>query len=112
MLSRSLHTLGRRYRTVISTSNAPAAIGPYSQAIKANGFLFVSGMLGLDPKTMQFPSDNVNDQTRQIMTNLQAVLREGNSSVQQVVKTTILLADINDFAGVNEIYGQSKFVFA
>jgi len=90
---------------VVHSANAPAAIGPYSQGVKANGFLFVSGSLGLDPKTGDFPSKtDVVIQTKQSLDNIGAILKAGNSSFGQVVKTTILLADMADFPKVNETY--------
>ncbi len=91
----------------ISTSNAPEALGAYSQAIKANGFIFASGQLGLDPKTGDFISDSAGGQAEQALTNLSAVLKAANSSMDNVVKVSIFLVNINDFAAVNEVY--SKF---
>ncbi|GBG59320.1 hypothetical protein CBR_g32332 [Chara braunii] len=93
-------------REVVSTPNAPAALGPYSQAIKANGMLYVSGCLGLDPATMKFPSEDVSDQAEQLMKNMGEILRAGGSSFDCVVKTTILLSDLKDFGTVNAIYGR------
>lgn len=91
-------------KTVISTANAPAALGPYSQAIKANGMLYISGQLGLDPKSGQFAGDDAVSQARQALANMQAILKEAGSSPAQVVKTIVLLADMNDFGPVNEVY--------
>ncbi len=91
---------------IISTSKAPAAIGPYSQAIKANGFLFCSGQIPLIPETMELIEHDITKQTQQVLQNLEAVLQEASSSKNEVVKTTIFLADFNDFTIVNEIYGQ------
>ena len=88
----------------VSTDGAPKAIGPYSQAIKANGFVFISGSLGLNPKTGEFPSQSVNDQAKQSLDNIGAILSAAQSDWTRVVKTTILLADINDFPVVNQIY--------
>ncbi|MDR3219124.1 MAG: RidA family protein [Dysgonamonadaceae bacterium] len=88
----------------ISTKNAPAAIGPYSQAIKAGNFVFLSGQLGLNPETGDFVSTSVAEQTEQVFKNIQAVLAEAGLSMNQVVKTTVFLADIKDFAIVNEVY--------
>eukprot|EP01116_Phalansterium_solitarium_P005288 TRINITY_DN167_c0_g1_i2.p3 TRINITY_DN167_c0_g1~~TRINITY_DN167_c0_g1_i2.p3 ORF type:complete len:152 (+),score=60.82 TRINITY_DN167_c0_g1_i2:672-1127(+) len=94
-------------REVISSADAPKAIGPYSQAIKASGnFLFVSGQLGFDPKTGDFASADVEGQAKQALENMGAILKAGGSSFAQVVKTTILLKDINDFAKVNAVYGE------
>lgn len=88
----------------IETSNAPAAIGPYSQAINADGFIFVSGQLPIDPATGEFPSDNAAEQTRQSLENMKAILEEAGYTMDRVVKTTVLLSDINDFAAMNEVY--------
>ena len=92
-------------RKVISTSQAPAAIGPYSQAIRSGNLLFASGQLGLDPATGALV-DGIEAQTRQALTNLQAVLAAAGGSVANVVKTTIFLPDMADFATVNAIYGE------
>ena len=92
-------------RSVVSTSNAPAAIGPYSQAIRAGQFLFSSGQLGLDPATGDL-REGIEAQTRQALANLQAVLSEAGASVANVVKTTIFLADLSHFATVNQLYGE------
>ena len=92
-------------RKVISTSQAPAAIGPYSQAIRAGKFLFASGQLGLDPSTGNL-QEGIEAQTRQALANLQAVLAEAGAGVENVVKTTIFLADMAHFATVNNLYAQ------
>ncbi|MFZ1767848.1 MAG: RidA family protein [Caldilinea sp.] len=92
-------------RNVISTSDAPAAIGPYSQAIRAGNFLFASGQLGLDPATGDL-REGIEAQTRQALANMQAVLTAAGARVENVVKTTIFLADMADFAVVNQIYGE------
>ncbi|HRW46558.1 MAG: RidA family protein [Caldilinea sp.] len=92
-------------RTVVSTPNAPAAIGPYSQAIRAGQFLFASGQLGLDPATGDL-REGIEAQTRQALANLQAVLSEAGATVANVVKTTIFLADLSHFATVNQLYGE------
>ncbi|MDO4924271.1 MAG: RidA family protein [Turicibacter sp.] len=91
---------------VISTKAAPQAIGPYSQAIEANGTLYISGQIPLDPTTMEFVSDEVEAQTHQCLKNIQAILEEAGYSLNNVVKCGIFLADMNDFATVNEVYGQ------
>jgi 2-iminobutanoate/2-iminopropanoate deaminase len=91
-------------KKVISTSNAPAAIGPYSQAIEANGTVYVSGQLGIDPATGNFAEGGAVAQARQSLTNISNILKEAGLSMKNVVKVTVLLADINDFAAVNEIY--------
>ena len=92
-------------RKVISTSQAPAAIGPYSQAIRSGNLLFASGQLGLDPATGNLV-EGIEAQTRQALANLQAVLAAAGGGVANVVKTTIFLADMADFATVNAIYGE------
>lgn len=93
-------------RMRIQTEKAPAAIGPYSQAIKANGMVFVSGQIPIDPQTGQFVEGGVAEQTERVLLNLQAVLESAGSSLAQVVKTTVFLADMNDFAAMNEVYGR------
>jgi 2-iminobutanoate/2-iminopropanoate deaminase len=93
-------------RNVIATPNAPGAIGPYSQAIVANGMVFCSGQIPLDPATGQLVEGSVEDQTRQVLNNLRAVLDAAGSGFERVVKTTIFLADMNDFAAVNGVYGE------
>ena len=90
----------------ISTSNAPAAIGPYSQAIEVNGFVYTSGKLPIDPATGAFPEGGVQEQTRQSLLNVQAILAEAGLTLANVVKTTVFLADMGDFAAMNEIYAQ------
>ncbi|CAG8447457.1 5180_t:CDS:10 [Dentiscutata heterogama] len=90
----------------ISTSNAPSAIGPYSQAIVANGFVFASGQIPIVPETNQIVSDDVKEQTRQVIKNLSNVLQEANSSLSQVVKTTVFIKNMNDFSAVNEVYAE------
>ncbi len=89
-----------------STSNAPAAIGPYSQAIEANGTVFVSGQLPIDPSTGEFAEGGVQAQARQSLTNMRNILAEAGLSMQNVCKVTVLLADIKDFAAVNEVYAE------
>ena len=90
----------------IYTENAPAAIGPYSQAIKTNGFVFTSGQIALDPATGEVVAGGITEQTVRICENLKAVLAEAGSSLNKVVKTTCFLADMNDFSAFNNIYGQ------
>ncbi|HSQ19697.1 MAG TPA: RidA family protein [Blastocatellia bacterium] len=90
----------------IQTDSAPKAIGPYSQAIKANGLVFASGQIPLDPATMQVVEGGIREQTERVMNNLSAVLRAAGSSLDQVVKTTVFLADLADFADMNETYGR------
>ena len=91
----------------INTENAPAAIGPYSQAIDSGtGLIFVSGQLPIDPATGAFPEGGVQEQTRQSLTNAKAILEAAGLSLANVVKTTVFLADMGDFAAMNEIYAQ------
>lgn len=91
----------------INTSNAPAAIGPYSQAIdSAHGLVFVSGQLPIDPATGVFPEGGIKEQTRQSLTNAKAILNEDGLDLANVVKTTVFLADMGDFAAMNEVYAQ------
>lgn len=92
-------------KKVISTKDAPQAIGPYSQAIEANGFLFISGQLGVSPSG-EFAGADVKSQAQRSLQNLQAILSEAGLGFENVVKTTIFLADIADFAAVNEIYAE------
>lgn len=93
-------------KEIISTENAPSAIGPYSQAVKTGNLVFVSGQIPIDPKTGEFVSDEVAEQTEQVLKNLSAVLEAAGSSLNNVVKTTVFLADMNDFATMNEIYAK------
>lgn len=90
----------------ISTQNAPAAIGPYSQAIEVNGFVYASGQLPIDPATGAFPEGGVKEQTRQSILNVNAILEEAGLALSNVVKTTVYLADMGDFAAMNEVYSQ------
>ncbi len=91
-------------RERIQTENAPVAIGPYSQAIKAGGFVFASGQIPIDPQTGQFVAGGIAEQTKQVLKNLAAVLEAAGSSLDQVVKTTVFLADMKEFSGMNEVY--------
>jgi 2-iminobutanoate/2-iminopropanoate deaminase len=93
-------------RQVITTNDAPQAIGPYSQAIKANGFVFLSGQIALDPATQQLISGDVAVQTERVLQNLSAILKTAGSSIGQVVKTTVFLKNMSDFAAMNEVYGR------
>jgi 2-iminobutanoate/2-iminopropanoate deaminase len=90
----------------IQTDRAPQAIGPYSQAIKANGFIFASGQIPLDPATMKIVDGGIEEQTERVLDNLKAVLEAAGSSLDRVVKTTVYLADMNEFAAMNEIYAR------
>ena len=91
---------------VIHTENAPAAIGPYSQAIKAGNMLFVSGQVPFVPETMEIVEGDVQAQTRQSLTNVQAILKEAGADFSDVVKTTVFIKDMNEFAQINEVYGE------
>jgi 2-iminobutanoate/2-iminopropanoate deaminase len=91
-------------REVISTPHAPQAIGPYSQAIRANGLLFVSGQIPVDPATQQIVEGGVARQTEQVITNLEAILKAAGSSLDKVVKTGVFLKDMGEFAAMNEVY--------
>ena len=93
-------------KTIVRTEKAPAAIGPYSQAVKAGGFVFLSGQVALDPASGQVVEGDVRAQTERVMKNLQAVLAAAGSSLAAVVKATVFLADMNDFAAMNEVYGR------
>ena len=88
----------------ISTTAAPAAIGPYSQAVEANGFVFASGQLPIEAATGEFPEGGEKEQTRQSLLNAQAILREAGLELKNVVKTTVFLASMDDFAAMNEVY--------
>ena len=89
---------------IVTSSNAPAALGPYSQATVVNGVVYSSGQIGLIPETGEFAGESAAEQAEQVLKNLQAVLAEAGTSMEKVFKTMIFLADINDFAAVNEVY--------
>lgn len=91
-------------KKVIATTNAPAAIGPYSQAVQAGNMLFASGQLGIDPSSGNFVEGGVKEQTAQAFKNVHAILAEAGFTIDQVVKTTVYLADMGDFAAMNEVY--------
>ncbi len=91
-------------KEVIRTKEAPQAIGPYSQGIIANGFIFVSGQIGLDPKTGEIPSPEIEVQTAQVLENIRAILKEGGSDLDWVVKSTVYLTDLDDFLPFNQVY--------
>ncbi len=93
-------------KEIIKTPNAPAAIGPYSQAVKAGGMLYCSGQIALDPKTGEFAGNDITSQTEQVMKNISAILEEAGCTFSDVVKCHIFLATMGDFAVVNEIYGR------
>jgi len=93
-------------RDVISTPDAPKAIGPYSQAIRANGFVFVSGQVAIDPATQQVIDGDVATQTERVLKNLIAILKAAGSNLQHVVRSTVLLKNMGDFAAMNEVYAK------
>ena len=93
-------------KQAISTPNAPAAIGPYSQAIEANGIVFVSGQLPINPATGQFAEGGIGELTRQSLTNIRNILAEAGLTMDNVVKTSVFLADMADFAGTNAVYAE------
>ena len=88
------------------TNNAPAAIGPYSQAIEVNGFVFASGQIPINPATGDFVEGGIKEQTKQALTNASNILKEAGTDLSHVVKTTVYMADMGDFAAMNEIYAQ------
>ena len=90
----------------LHTDNAPAAIGPYSQAVEVNGFVFTSGQIAIDPETGSVESKDIKGQTEQIMKNLGAILKEAGLGFENAVKTTCFLADMGDFTAFNEVYGK------
>lgn len=93
-------------KRIVKTDEAPLPIGPYSQAVVAQGFVYVAGQVALDPKTGQLVPGDVRVQTKRVMENLKAILEAAGSSMEKVVKTTVFLRDLNDFGAMNEIYGQ------
>lgn len=93
-------------KDVVLTNRGPKPIGPYSQGIKANGFLFVSGQVALDPATMEFSGVTIQQQTERVLENLKAILEAGGVSLTHVVKTTVFLKNMSDFAAMNEVYAR------
>ena len=91
---------------VVNTNKAPKAIGPYSQAIEANGLIITSGQLPIDPATGEFAPGGIKEQTRQSLTNAKAILEEAGIGLVNVMKTTVFLSDMNDFAAMNEVYAE------
>ena len=93
-------------KKIITSKNAPSPIGPYNQAVIANGFMYISGQVGMNPKTGKIIKDSISDETEQVMKNLSSILNEASISFENVVKSTIFLSDMNDFSLVNEVYGK------
>ena len=93
-------------KEIVSTTKAPGAIGPYSQAVKTGGMVFCSGQIPIDPETGEFVSQDVAEQTEQVLKNLSAVLEEAGTGLGNVVKTTVFLADMNDFTAMNDVYAR------
>jgi 2-iminobutanoate/2-iminopropanoate deaminase len=93
-------------KEVIATDRGPKAIGPYSQAIRANGLLFVSGQIPLDPVTQQLVSGDIQAQTERVLENVKGIVEAAGSSLDQVVRATVFLVDLNEFAAMNEVYGR------
>jgi 2-iminobutanoate/2-iminopropanoate deaminase len=93
-------------RDIVLTDRGPKPIGPYSQAVKANGFIYMSGQVALDPKTGEMTGSDIKEQTERVMNNIKGILEAAGSNLHHVVKTTVFLKDMNDFAAMNEIYGR------
>lgn len=93
-------------KDIVLTDRGPKPIGPYSQAIKANGLLFASGQVALDPRTNEFVAGDIRQQTERVMANIKGVVEASGSNLSHVVKTTVFLKDMNDFAAMNEVYGK------
>ena len=92
-------------KTIINTSNAPAPIGPYNQAVKVGNTLFTSGQIALDPLTGELKTSNIIEETKLVMSNVKAILKEAGMNLSNVVKTSIFIKDMNQFATINEVYG-------
>ena len=93
-------------KTIITTDKAPAPIGPYNQATRSGNFLFISGQICIDPSSGELKNKDIKDETRQVMMNLQAILKQASMDFSNVVKTTIFITDMKQFAEINEVYGQ------
>lgn len=93
-------------KEIVTTERAPRAIGPYSQAVRSGNFLFASGQIPIDPATGEFVAGGITEQTEQVMRNVSAILEAAGAGLQQVVKTTVFLADMDDFTAMNEVYGR------
>jgi 2-iminobutanoate/2-iminopropanoate deaminase len=94
-------------REIVLTDRGPKPIGPYSQAVKANGFLYMSGQVALDPKTGEMVGATIAEQTERVMNNIKGILEAAGSNFHRVIKTTVFLKDMNDFAAMNDVYGKS-----
>ncbi|MEI6864579.1 RidA family protein [Flavicella sp.] len=92
-------------KTIINTNNAPAPLGPYNQAVLANDILYISGQIAINPKTGEFVTDSIQEETKQVMSNLQAVLAKANMTFENIVKSSIFIKNMNDFSEINKIYG-------
>ena len=92
-------------KEIIRTENAPAPIGPYNQAIKTNGTLYVSGQIAIDPKSGELMLDNIEEETEMVMENLKAVIEAAGLTMENIVKTSIFISDMNNFSRINEVYG-------
>ena len=92
-------------KTIINTPNAPAPIGPYNQAVLVDNTLYASGQIALNPKTMELVTDNIQNETQQVMQNIEQVLKAASMDFGHVVKASIFISDMNDFAAINEVYG-------
>lgn len=93
-------------KEIVATARAPRAIGPYSQAVRSGKFLFASGQIPIDPATGEFVAGGITEQTEQVMRNVSAILEAAGAGLQQIVKTTVFLADMDDFTAMNEVYGR------
>lgn len=93
-------------KDVVLTDKGPKPIGPYSQAVKSGGFLFASGQVSLDPRSNEFVAGDIRQQTERVLENIKAILEAGGTNLHHVVKATVFLKDMNDFAGMNEVYGR------
>jgi 2-iminobutanoate/2-iminopropanoate deaminase len=93
-------------KDIVTTDRGPKPIGPYSQAIKANGFLFLSGQVALDPKTGELTGNDIRQQTERVLENIKAIVEAAGSNLHHVVKTTVFLKDMSDFPAMNEVYGR------
>jgi 2-iminobutanoate/2-iminopropanoate deaminase len=93
-------------KEIIATERAPQAIGPYSQAVRAGNLVFASGQIPIDPSTKEFVSGGISEQTEQVLKNLKAVFEAAGVGLEKIVKTTVFLADMNDFTAMNEVYGK------